>query len=397
MSTLGPWIAKRRSALGLSQDELAQRMCALSGSATYTRNEISRYERGRRTPRGERLRWLAQSLECSMSDVRAATAPHPIDELTAVISGDASTEVEVSRLAYEWHATAPPQVAEMTTGRLIGEHLVEEVEGRTADLRRLDDIMAGPEMKAMVCRELTLTLDLVREARYSEVTGRRLLGAVSDLAQLAGWVASDAGATDEAARYYLVGVRAGHAAASPELAASALSSLAYQAATTGNGRDAVLMAGAAYRGTGTASPAARSLFAGRLAWAHARTHETETARRALDLADEHYAQAADEPAPPWAYWLTRDELAVMRGRVAVEVHRPDRAATLLSDAITRYPAERVREVTVYQTYLAEALVQLGDRTAAHQLAATLNTTTGSARADARLQRVACLLQTDTNR
>lgn len=65
--------------------------------------------------------------------------------------------------------------------------------------------------------------------------------------------------------------------------------------------------------------------------------------------------------------------------------------------MTRYPSERVREVTVYQTYLAEALVQLGDRTAARQLAATLSTATGSARADARLQRVARLLRTDAAR
>jgi len=52
---LGHLIAARRRQLGLSQRDVADRLCDTSGPPTVTRHEISRYERGLRHP-GSRLR-----------------------------------------------------------------------------------------------------------------------------------------------------------------------------------------------------------------------------------------------------------------------------------------------------------------------------------------------------
>ncbi|WP_203935950.1 helix-turn-helix domain-containing protein [Planosporangium mesophilum] len=48
--SFGELVARRRRDLGLSQNQLADRICALSGRSTLTRHEVSRYERGVRLP-----------------------------------------------------------------------------------------------------------------------------------------------------------------------------------------------------------------------------------------------------------------------------------------------------------------------------------------------------------
>jgi transcriptional regulator with XRE-family HTH domain len=58
----GPLIARARAQAGVSQLKLAARLCAASGTATVTRHEISRWERGERLPHLYWLGWLAEAL-----------------------------------------------------------------------------------------------------------------------------------------------------------------------------------------------------------------------------------------------------------------------------------------------------------------------------------------------
>jgi transcriptional regulator with XRE-family HTH domain len=61
-STLGCVIRELRMALGWSQGQLADRLCEL-GNATITREYVSRWECGKRSPRPYWLRHLATALE----------------------------------------------------------------------------------------------------------------------------------------------------------------------------------------------------------------------------------------------------------------------------------------------------------------------------------------------
>jgi hypothetical protein len=144
------------------------------------------------------------------------------------------------RLSHEWRVVEPPQVAEMKVGRRIGARLAKVVTERADVLRHMDDFLGGGDMHDLVRRELQVTLDMMRGASYSEKTGRMLLASVGELAQLAGWVASDAGLHSQAERYYLGGVAAAHAAKDESLTGNLLSSLAYQVANVGDPREAVL-------------------------------------------------------------------------------------------------------------------------------------------------------------
>lgn len=53
--TFGAHLAAMRKRAQLSQSQVAARLCVISGTATLTRNEISRWERGDRLPTA----WLA--------------------------------------------------------------------------------------------------------------------------------------------------------------------------------------------------------------------------------------------------------------------------------------------------------------------------------------------------
>jgi transcriptional regulator with XRE-family HTH domain len=72
--SFGEWIARRRRQLGLSQRDLADRMCAASGRSTVTRHELSRYERGIRRPRRQALEMLAACLDVPLEELQRTSA-----------------------------------------------------------------------------------------------------------------------------------------------------------------------------------------------------------------------------------------------------------------------------------------------------------------------------------
>jgi tetratricopeptide (TPR) repeat protein len=299
-------------------------------------------------------------------------------------------------LSQEWRIVDPPQLVEVRTGRRVGTRLAEVVVERTDALRRMDDFLGGGDMHGLVRRELRGTLDMVRGASYTEKTGRLLLGAVGELCQLAGWVASDAGLYDLAARYYLGGVAAAHAADDKPLAANLLSSLSYQVANVGDPRHAVLLACTAYHGAEQdATPTTRALLLERLAWANARFGDPQATLRTLGQVDEAFADGNPENDPVWVYWLNQDEIDVMAGRCLTELNQPKKAVTLLDRAVRRYDDSHAREMALYLSWLAEAHAYNGnvEEAAATALRALcLSASTTSARSNDRIGAVRRALQ-----
>ena len=266
-----------------------------------------------------------------------------------------------ARLSHEWRAIDPPQVVELGAGRRVGARLAELVAERADILRHMDDFLGGGDMHDLVRRELRVTVEMVCEASYGEKNGLRLLSAVGKLAQLAGWVASDAGLHAQAERYYLGGVAAAHAAKDEPLAGNLLSSLAYQVANVGDPRDAVLLASTAYKGAArTATQTAKAMLLERVAWANARFGDVRATDRALGAVDDTFASTDPTEDPAWVYWLNREEIDVMAGRCFTELKRPKPAIELLSDAVLRYDDTHTREMALYLSWLAEAHIYAGD-------------------------------------
>ncbi|MGH3977697.1 MAG: helix-turn-helix domain-containing protein [Pseudonocardiaceae bacterium] len=326
----------------------------------------------------------------------------PVDEWTAP---DATTLAErltaggdialhpaaARRLVHEWLVAEPPQTVEITAGRRVGAGMAETVARRVAQLRRVDDYIAGRDLRPLVERELAVTGALLHEAAYTDAVGRALLAAVAELCQLAGWVAADAGAPERATRYHLLGVHAAHAAGDRPTAANLVSTLAYQVANIGDPHEAVLMSRSAVSGIGGhATATTRALLSERVAWAHARAGETRHTERALSTVDTEYDRRRPADDPLWVYWLDSDEITVMAGRCYVELGQPDRAIPLLTDVLRRYDARQARETALYTSWLAEAHLQAGDVEHAAALAERTLDLTGSINSSRGDDRVALL-------
>jgi hypothetical protein len=177
----------------------------------------------------------------------------------------AAPSFDASRLAHEWLLASPPQIVELRAGRHVGQGLVQKVEGRVAQLRRLDDFVGGRDLVRLVERELVTTVRCIQEAIYDTAVAKRLLGTAGELCQLAGWVAADAGLYGPASKFLAAGVKAAHAAGDVALAANLISTLSYQTANVGNPAEAALLAQTACVGAANSATATtKALLADRL-------------------------------------------------------------------------------------------------------------------------------------
>lgn len=289
----------------------------------------------------------------------------------------------------------PPQVSDVRAGRRVGVGTVAKVEKRVHQLRVLDDYVGGLDTVGKVRAELVATVALLRDGSYTDQVGRRLLVAVSELCQLAGWVAADARRRREAEHFYLIGIRAGHAAGDTAVAANNLSSLSYLKTETGATSDAVVLARSAWCGAQSAPATVRALLLERVAWAHARHRDDIAADKALGAVEDAYDQRQPDEDPLWVYWLTPDEVTVMEGRCWTELKRPLRAVPTLDRVIARYQDDTARETALYRTWLAEALTQAREVDQAAEeatLALELSRGASSARVLERVHRLRTMLR-----
>lgn len=336
---LGERLRAAREVGGISLSRMAAK-------THYSKTYIWQLENGQRTVKPEHVMAYSRALNVAAD---ALYGP-PLDPL---------------RLAHEWLVSDTPVTVHRAAGRSVGDSLAEELEHRVIELRHLDDTVGGGDLNPLVHRELAEAADIVNEGSYTEQVGRRLRVVVGELAQLAGWVASDAGAYLQAERTYLDGVSAAREAGDTALVGQLFSSLAYQMANVGDPADAQLLAKSAVTGAREASPVVRTLLLERLAWASARARDRDAARRALDEVDIAYDQrTVDVPEPEWVYWMSRDEIDVMAGRCLIELGDPVAAAPLLTAAIDRYDHTHAREVALYRTWLAESYARAGELDAA---------------------------------
>ncbi|WP_409059967.1 helix-turn-helix domain-containing protein [Streptomyces sp. SYP-A7185] len=349
----GVYLARLRKRAGRSQRQLAGDLCGLSGTQSVTRNEVSRWERGERLPEAW-LPFLAGALGASLADVEQAVA-YARGDATATLPGPAATLAEL----------LPPgdPLAPLTgrSGRRIGTTAVDSLAGRVHGLRLADDVLSGGDLAEPAVRELRAAVRLHREARYDDATGRGLLVQIGELAQITGWVLSDAGRHEDAQRAYELGISAARQSGDLALVGNLAGSLAYQHSNTGREREGLDLARAALEEAGPDAPSkTRALFFDRVAWAHTRAGEAQPAIRALGEAHEALSDVDDHAAPAWAYWISREELEVMDARVYTEIRRPLRAVPLLTSVLARYDTTHAREVALYRSWLAVALTDANE-------------------------------------
>ncbi|RJO77670.1 hypothetical protein D5S18_08025 [Nocardia panacis] len=237
-------------------------------------------------------------------------------------------------------------------------------------LRQLDDCQGGGALSLRyVSRELATVIDLLRSGSHEPAVQDSLLTSIADLAQLAGWMSFDSGATETAQRYLVLGIRIARAARDGDRAINAAGMLAYIAAEVDAGHDSVAITEAAAT-LPTSSLLLKARLAGRQASAHAAAGDIAAFRAASDRAQHLLDTARRDHTEPYLYYLTPDQLAAEAGYSLVqlarrtEVHRRPllrQASDLLTPRanLDRDPGYQ-RSAVLHGCQLAQVHLMLGD-------------------------------------
>lgn len=236
-----------------------------------------------------------------------------------------------------WDATRQAP-ARLLTGRGGGEYVAPEfvdmLDEQLAALRRLDDRTGGGPLSQRQARHaLHDSLALIHDGQYTAATGNRLLQHAGGAAQLAGWMAFDAGLAPASHRYQLLAIRIARAAGDTTTVSNALGMLAYQHAAGGNPNLALRFAYAAVEHAKGGLPLVQARAWGRLATAQAAAGNLDGFRRATEQA-RRLIQNRHADDPPSLYYLTPQQIDAESGQALVDLaaHIPGKRTLLLREA-----------------------------------------------------------------
>ncbi|WP_432977334.1 hypothetical protein [Dactylosporangium sp. CA-233914] len=199
-----------------------------------------------------------------------------------------------------------------------------------AELRRMDDLVSGVKVARVV------RAAYAGAVRAAAGGGRERLRLVAELAQLAAWVAADAGAPVSGAAVAGIvrdGVRAALTGGHRALAGHLLGCLAQLHAEEGDGVTALRLARAGRQAAEPADAGTLAVLWLREAAAAAAGGERSRCDAALAAARRAQERRTGEHDPSWLYWLDDAHLAAAAGRCQAALGRHRLALPLLAAAL----------------------------------------------------------------
>lgn len=202
--------------------------------------------------------------------------------------------------------------------------LISQIEQSIPLLQQLDDAMGGAANLGYVGAQVRAVSLVLAEGGHNATTERRLMVALAEISQLAGWMAHDAEQDGLAQRYLFTALRAAYDCGDGTMAGHVLADLSVQATALGQPGDAVMLGEAGTRAAARSTPSVRASIVSRLAHAYAgagRANDFDRARgQALDLLDRREA----ERDPAWMYYLTPSHLDCQAGYSLIMMGRRER-------------------------------------------------------------------------
>ncbi|GHJ36291.1 hypothetical protein [Streptomyces sp. TS71-3] len=240
-------------------------------------------------------------------------------------------------------APAAEPAAEATPrrpGRLSDPEL-ELLETTTVMFRKWDAQCGGGLRRKAVVGQLHEVTDLLQE-RHTEPTRKRLFKVAAELAELAGWMSYDIGLQPTAQKYFVLALHAAKEVGDKSLGSYILSSMSRQMIHLGRPDDALeLIHLAQYGSRDSASARTQSMLYAMEARAYANMGQPGKCKRAVRMAEDTFADAADttEPEPDWIRFFTEAELHGENGHsyrdLARIAGRSPTYATLAEPAMAR--------------------------------------------------------------
>ena len=198
-------------------------------------------------------------------------------------------------------------------GSFPDDPLVRQIERSVPQLQLLDDERGGAAGLSYVGVQVRAVLLVLREGGHTDAITRRLLIALSDLTQLAGWMAFDAGQHGLAQRYFFTGLRSAHESGYRAMEAHILADLAFQATSIGESADGVALGEAAAHMAERTPASVRASVSSRLAYAYAGVGRVTACERAWLESRDQMADRRPEQDPEWMYYLTPNHLDCQAG------------------------------------------------------------------------------------
>ncbi|GAA4807081.1 hypothetical protein [Streptomyces ziwulingensis] len=206
-------------------------------------------------------------------------------------------------------AAAGPVPATRARGRLSRAEL-DLLATTTVMFRRWDAQCGGGLRRKAVVGQLHEVTDLLQEPQ-PDATRSRLFGVAAELAELAGWMSYDVGLQPTAQKYFVLALHAAKEAGDRPLGSYILSSMSRQMIHLGRPDDALeLVHLAQYGSRDCASPRTQAMLYAMEARAYANMGRPGRTKRAVRMAEDTFAEAADwdEPDPDWIRFFSEAEL-----------------------------------------------------------------------------------------
>ncbi|MGC4748716.1 helix-turn-helix domain-containing protein [Micromonospora sp. DT201] len=263
--------------------------------------------------------------------------------------------------ALRWFTAPPPRTVEQAGSRTVDRPDIETIREMSATYRRLDNQYGGGHSRAAVARYLHQEVTpLLENGRYETPTARKLLSAIAELTQLAGWQAYDVADHGVAQLYLTRALELAQAAGDAGLGAEILAAMSHQATYLGHGVTGIDLARAARQ---TAIRAGLTVLTAEASVTEAHAHAMMRDERACTVA-LHQAEVALDRAdrssdPQWLGYFDEAYLSAKFGHCFRALGKPAQAERFAARSL-RMDERYVRGKAFNLALLACSQAQQGD-------------------------------------
>lgn len=317
-------------------------------------------------------------------------------ERRAMLHGSAAFVAALAlEAAVDWRFASASETLRRDSGSAqVTDADVERLHTARRRFRQLDHVHGGGHALTAIEHYLHTEVSPLLAGRYPGRVGRDLFRATAMLAEVAAWMAMDAGYHGLAQRCYIQAAGLARHAGDNAYGALVTEHLATQALFLGHTRTAVRLARTARDGGGRAMPAT---LGARISVTEARAHallgDAHETKLTLRVGEQAMARANPARDPEWLSACTRAHFAGSAMHALRDLGRYDEAARYAADAFD-LPPENARTRALHTVLLASVLAAKGDLDGATETAQQVRaaaTTIKSRRLDERLNEFAARL------
>jgi transcriptional regulator with XRE-family HTH domain len=262
---------------------------------------------------------------------------------------------------YEWRLNPGPWAAYQDDGgRQVSVALVEDLEQLVSIRRRMDDEHGGEPLLEMLHADLRFVVDLLKHRSYNGDIGRRLYAVAGEVAQIAGWLASDSARHAAAQQYSLAALRASAAVGDRALGVNVVGQMGVQALWAGRISDATQLMNVAVTEARATPAVVQAMASARAGRAHAKAGNAPATRQALNDADRSLSLAVDGDTPTWAYWIDQTRITEWAGQSLFDLGDYPAATRELAAALEAYGDSYPRDRASLLGQIATAQLRTGN-------------------------------------